>query len=79
MFPHGHSSRMLREGIAMRFVLVNHRAPKKEAWCALCCEKIDDLYLREIDTGLIYCSHLCYRGHVEVAVLALEYHAREVS
>jgi hypothetical protein len=63
----------------MRFVVVTDRTPRTDAYCALCCEKIAESYVREIGTRLIYCDHLCYGGHVKVAVLALEYHARQVS
>ncbi len=63
----------------MKFVLVNGRLPAQDSHCALCCEKIEETYVREIQTRLLYCDHRCYGGHVKVAVLALEYHARQVS
>jgi hypothetical protein len=63
----------------MKFVLVNNRQPREDAYCALCCEKVEETYVREIQTRLIYCGYGCYAGHVSVAVLALEYHARQVS
>lgn len=62
----------------MKFIHVTDRT-LKEHYCTLCCEPVDSPYIREIGTRLIYCSHPCYRGHVEVAVLAIEYHARQVS
>jgi len=62
----------------MRFILVNDRRPRQDAYCALCCEKIGETYVREIQTRLLYCDHLCHAGHVKGAVLALEYHARQV-
>ena len=54
----------------MKFVLVNGRRPRPEAWCALCCEPIGESYLRELTTRLSYCSHECYLGHCKLAVPA---------
>lgn len=63
----------------MKFVLVNDRTPRTDSYCALCCEKIGESYVREIGTRLLYCCAKHYTGHVNVAVLALEHHARSVS
>jgi hypothetical protein len=63
----------------MKFLLVNDRQPREDAYCTLCTEKVTESYVREIGTRLMYCDHQCYGGHVKVAVLALEYHARHVS
>jgi hypothetical protein len=60
----------------MKFVLVNDRHPREDAWCPICAEKIGDTYVREVQTRLLYCDSQCYRGAVKVAVLALEHHAR---
>ena len=60
----------------MKFVLVNGRRPRPEAWCALCCEPIGESYLRELTTRLSYCSHECYLGHGKLAVSALTERAR---
>ena len=46
----------------MRFVLVNARSPRAESFCALCCEPIDESYLRELATRLSYCNYECYLG-----------------
>lgn len=62
----------------MRFVVVNHRAPWN-SFCALCCDAIVDGYVRELGTHLCYCSYKCYKGHCEVAILAIEHHTRRVS
>jgi hypothetical protein len=60
----------------MKFVLVNGRRPRPEAWCALCCEPIGESYVRELTTRLSYCSHECYLGHCKLAVSALAEQAR---
>jgi hypothetical protein len=53
---------------SMRFVLVNHRLlPKHAAFCAWCCEAIDETYVRELHTRLIYCCAAHYYGHVSNA------------
>lgn len=62
----------------MHFICVTDRV-LQEHFCALCTKSVETPYVREIGTRLIYCDHGCYRGHVEVAVLALEYHGRQVS
>jgi hypothetical protein len=51
----------------MKFVLVNHRTPRQQSFCALCCEHIGRTYLREIATRLTYCDHKCYLGHRTLA------------
>lgn len=63
----------------MKFILVNDRMPRADAYCALCCEKIADSYVREVQTRLLYCDHRCFAGHVSMAILAIEYKARAVS
>ena len=60
----------------MQFILVNGRSPRRQSFCALCCEPIGEDYLREIATRLSYCSHECYVDHCTNAVLALENQAR---
>jgi hypothetical protein len=60
----------------MKFVLVNGRIPIPQSFCALCCEPIDDGYLREIATQLSYCDHQCYAGHCETADRARNSYAR---
>jgi hypothetical protein len=51
----------------MKFVLVNHRTPRPQSYCALCCEPVGRTYLREIATRLTYCDHRCYLGHGKLA------------
>lgn len=63
----------------MRFIFVNGRTPRHDAYCALCCDKIGDAYVREMRTRLLYCDELCYRGQVKFCQRALEARARKVS
>lgn len=65
----------------LRFILVNDRSPRAAKSCAFCCAPIDQhiSYVREISTRIIYCGCGCYLEHVNVTVLAIEYHRREVS
>jgi hypothetical protein len=60
----------------MNFVLVNGRTPRPGSFCALCCEAIGETYLRELNTGLSYCSYECYLGHCKLAMSALKDRAR---
>jgi hypothetical protein len=60
----------------MKFVLVNHRTPSPQSFCALCCETIEGSYLRDIATRLSYCDHECYVDYCKAAVPALQSHAR---
>ena len=56
----------------MRFVLVNSRSPRRQAFCVSCDEPTRDGYLREIGTHLTYCNHDCYEDHCMSAFLVLE-------
>jgi len=50
----------------MKFVVVNGRTPRRQTFCALCCEPIGKSYLRELTTRLSYCDHRCYVGHRKI-------------
>ena len=63
----------------MQYLIVNDRIPRADAYCALCCEKIADSYVREMQTRLLYCDAKCFAGHCSMAILAIEYKARAVS
>jgi hypothetical protein len=63
----------------IRFVLVNDRMPRDDAYCTLCCEKIRETYVRDIQTCLFYCDHRCFGGHIKMTTLALKHHTRLVS
>ena len=60
----------------MRFVVVNGRTPRQQSFCAMCCEPIEEGYLREIATRLSYCDRNCYLGRSMRTAPALQYHAR---
>ena len=60
----------------MRFVLVNERSPRRQAFCVSCNEPIRGSYLREIGTCLTYCNHDCYEDHCQSAFLVLESQAK---
>jgi len=62
-----------------RFVLVNDRVLRTDAYCALCCEPIEQGYVREPQTRLLYCDVQCFAGHEKLAILSLEKRARQVS
>ncbi len=59
--------------------LVNDRVPRSDANCALCRKKIEQGYVRELQTGLVYCNPQCLPGHEKTALLAIEDRARKVS
>ena len=63
----------------MRYVIVRGRQLHAETRCAWCCQVIEDGYLREIATHILYHNLYCYEQHCNVAVLAIEHHARTVS
>jgi hypothetical protein len=60
----------------MRFVLVNGRSPCSRSFCPKCKHPIEQSYLRELGTGLIYCDDDCYADHCESAAQILARHAR---
>jgi hypothetical protein len=60
----------------MRFVLVNGRTPFRQAFCVLCCEPIDEGYLRDVKTRLCYCDADCYASHCGSATMLLARRAR---
>ena len=64
---------------AARFVLVNHRIPRANARCALCDKKIEEGYVREPLTRLLYCDAQCFAGHAKMTALDVEKQARKVS
>ena len=62
-----------------RFVLVNDRVPRADAYYTLCCEKIEQAYVRATQTRLYYCDARCFAGHEKMAMLVIERCARKVS
>ena len=63
----------------LRFIVVNDRTPRAEAFCALCCTAITGDYVREISTNFCYCSHDCFANHSGLGQLLIEYRARAAS
>jgi hypothetical protein len=61
-----------------RFILVNDRAPLPDACCALCCEKIEQGYVRASLSRLLYCDARCLAGHEKMARLVVQRRARQV-
>lgn len=45
-----------------RFVLVNNRMPRAKVPCTLCGTEIEQSYVRELHTGLLYCDAQCFAG-----------------
>ena len=71
------ASRSQREA-AMRFILVNGSSAGDQH-CALCCEKIDDTYLREMQTRLLYCDSRCSVDTSHFCAPGAEARARKAS
>jgi hypothetical protein len=63
----------------MRFVLVNERSPRADAYCAVCCTRIDRGYVRDAQTRLLYCNELCFADHERMGIPARMRDARRVS
>jgi hypothetical protein len=55
----------------MRFVIVNGRAPRANASCALCSTAIGTGYVRVPSTGQFYCDTQCFAGHEKMTLLSI--------
>src|ERR1700730_6755367 len=44
----------------MKFILVNGRTPRSHSFCAVCNDRIEENYLRDVTTSLTYCDCRCY-------------------
>jgi hypothetical protein len=62
-----------------RFIVVNDRTPRAEAYCALCCSAIAGSYVREIGTKFCYCSRGCFADHSRLGQLLIEHRERAAS
>jgi hypothetical protein len=62
-----------------RFVLVNHRVPRSDANCSLCGKKIEQGYVRKLQTGLVYCNPQCFSRQEKLALFAIEDRTRKAS
>ena len=63
----------------LRFIVVNDRALRADAHCALCCTEITGSYLREIGTRFCYCSGGCFANHSRLSQLVIEHRAQAAS
>jgi hypothetical protein len=62
-----------------RFVLVNNRVPRTDRHCALCARIIENGYVRDSRTRLIYCDTQCFPGEADMAMPVSKDRARKVS
>ena len=63
----------------VRFILVNNRVPGGGESCAGCGEMIESGYVRDSQTGLVYCDMQCITVGRGIAMLVDEVHGRKVS
>jgi hypothetical protein len=54
----------------LRFVVVNNRVPQTDALCALCGTKIEQAYVHELHTHVLYCDARCLVGYQKMMVPA---------
>jgi hypothetical protein len=64
---------------AIRFVLVNNRAPRTDQHCALCGGLIETGYVRDSQTRLMYCDTQCFAGWAREAPAVIKNRGRKVS
>jgi len=63
----------------IRFVLVSGQVPRSKVYCALCSEEIQQIYVREVEAGRLYCDTACYVCDTENLTLALDRATRQAS
>lgn len=56
----------------MKFVVVNHEPPSREAACSTCSRPLQSGYIRHARTQRRYCDHDCYRRN-ELAALMMDW------
>ena len=61
------------------FVLVNDRVPRAGAVCARCSAQIENGYVRQPQTHLVYCNLTCFTGRGRMAITALLSRKRRAS
>jgi hypothetical protein len=61
------------------FVLVNDRVPRTDGHCALCGSIIEQGYVPDSQTRLIYCDTQCFPGGADMAMPVIKDRARKVS
>lgn len=47
----------------MRFILVNHRVPRRPSTCSECLQSLGPGYVRDMSRRLSYCDFSCYRRY----------------
>ena len=62
-----------------RFVVVNDRIPCNDRYCALCGDHMDEGYVRDSQTQLIYCDTECFEFSAHEAVRVLKNRQRKAS
>jgi hypothetical protein len=62
-----------------RFVLVNDRVPRTNEHCALCGGIVENGYVRDSQTRLIYCDPQCFAGGSHMTVSFINKRERKVS
>ena len=62
-----------------RFVLVNDRIPRTNRHCALCGGALENGYVRDFRTRLIYCDTQCFPERADNATPIIKNRARKVS
>jgi hypothetical protein len=50
--------------MAIKFVLVNHRTPRKSFSCSACFRSLERTYVHDLSTHNCYCGTQCYYGIV---------------
>lgn len=56
----------------MKFVVVNHEPPSREAVCSTCSQRLRSGYIRHMRTQRRYCDYDCYHRN-EFATLMMEW------
>ena len=62
-----------------RFVLVNDRVPRTNEYCALCGGIVENGYVRDSQTRLIYCDPQCLAGASHVTKSLIKDRGRKAS
>jgi len=70
MTPRPIDSIARRDGVPRlpRFVLVNERVPRENAYCALCTATIERGYVRDPHTRRLYCDAACFAEHEKMSL-----------
>ena len=62
-----------------RFLIINDRLPRTDEHCALCGGRIEEDYVRDSRTRLIYCDTQCFAGRARMALPIVQNCGRKVS